>query len=398
MHEILGSIGFQISLLLSISLLGYIIAALTSQSAIVGQIIAGIILGPSLLNMVTYNEFVNHLAHLGAVILLFVIGLEFRLGDILKVKNFVIAFFGILIPWVSGYVFSKFYGFSLTTAVFVGTALTATSIAITANVLKEYGKLRSDIGKIIIGSAVIDDVLALLVLTVASDFDVSTLQFVTISIIILKASAFLVGAAVIGQYVFVPLIYRIDNSIFAREYTEFVFILAMVIAFSYSIIAELMGLSAVVGAFTAGAIMEGIKLKHSRSFSDGADYLRIIFASIFFTSLGILVNLHEVSMADIPFIIGLTGVAIASKLFGCMLPALAMRIPFKNSLIIGVGMIPRGEIAMVVAILGLKKELINQSIYVALVVMALITTLIVPYTLRYFISKDKDPTSSPIPL
>lgn len=398
MHDIVPSMGFQISLLLLVALTGYMIAAITSQSAIVGQILAGIFLGPSLFNVVTYNEFVSNLAHLGAVILLFVIGLEFKLKDILQIKNAIIAFFGIVIPWCAGYATTLIFDYSNQTAIFVGTTLTATSIAITANVLKEFGKLRSDIGKIIIGSAVIDDILALIVLTISVDINLETIKFSMMAWLVFKSALFLFLAAALGQGIFVKIIQRIDESRFSRDFPEFVFIFTMAIAFSYAIAAELVGLSAIVGAFTAGAVFEGVTLKNSHSFSDGADYLRIIFASIFFTSLGILADLSQVSLSNVPFIASICVAAILSKLIGCMLPSFFMKHSLKQSFIIGVAMVPRGEIAMVVAIIGLKKGLIDQSIYVALIIMSIVTTLIVPHLLRYLFSIDKEPTSSPIPL
>ena len=165
--SILSNIEFQMSLLMFVALAGYLIAYRINQSAVVGIILAGIIVGPSLLGLVTYTDFVATLAHIGAVVLLFTIGLEFSIKDIAKLNYLFIALFGILIPVGSGFLLAELFGFDFKASVFIGTALTATSIAITANVLREMGKLQTSSAKAIIGAAVIDDILALLALSIS---------------------------------------------------------------------------------------------------------------------------------------------------------------------------------------------------------------------------------------
>ena len=137
MDSLLVSPEFQMSLLLFVALGGYLIASRINQSAVIGLILVGLLVGPSVLGLITYTDFVRGLAELGAVILLFVIGLEFNVKEILSVRNGVIAGVGVIIPWIGGYGISLVFGFSTSSAIFIGTALTATSIAITANVLKE---------------------------------------------------------------------------------------------------------------------------------------------------------------------------------------------------------------------------------------------------------------------
>ena len=148
-HNILASVEFQMSLLLFVALAGYLIAYRINQSAVVGIILAGIIVGPSLLGLVTYTDFVSSLGHLGAVVLLFTIGLHFEIQKIANLKYILIALFGIIIPWVAGYYTAQLFSFDFGASVFIGTALTATSIAITANVLKEMNKLQTDAAKAI---------------------------------------------------------------------------------------------------------------------------------------------------------------------------------------------------------------------------------------------------------
>ena len=142
MESIFTSPEFQMSLLLFVALGGYLIASRINQSAVIGLILVGIVVGPSMLGWITYTDFVAGLAHLGAVVLLFVIGLEFNIKDILSARNGIIAAVGVIVPWIGGYWLSVLFGYDTASAIFIGTALTATSIAITANVLKESASSR----------------------------------------------------------------------------------------------------------------------------------------------------------------------------------------------------------------------------------------------------------------
>jgi len=377
------------SLLLFVALAGYLIAYRINQSAVVGIILAGIVVGPSLLGLVTYTEFVSSLGHLGAVVLLFTIGLHFNIKDIANVKYFLIALAGIIVPWIAGFYLAKFFGYSLGASIFVGTALTATSIAITANVLKEMGKLQTEAAKAIIGAAIIDDVLSLLALTISAEIVSGALSLPLILVTILKAIAFLVIGLILGSMVISRIMIRLDNTRFCGKYPESIFIFAIMVAFLYSLVAELAGLSAIIGSFLAGVALTRVKLKHDVSFRKGAEHLQIIFASIFFISLGVLLDFHVVTLDVGWFILMLTIVALFTKFIGCGVPAKLQGINTRDSLIIGVGMIPRGEVAMIIALIGLNQNLIMQNTYAALVLMSLLTTIIPPLILRNWLFKVK---------
>ena len=380
--ELTQSIEFQMSLLLFVALAGYLLASRIAQPAVVGEILVGLVIGPSVLGWITYTDFVSSVAHLGAIILLFVTGLEFKLHEIARPKYAVIALFGVLLPWVGGFLTAEFFGYETHKAALIGVAFTATSIAITADTLREMGQLQSDAAKAIIGAAVIDDILALLALSATQQMSTGDLSTMSIVMMLFKAGIFLVAGAWAGRKLVMPMIHKIDASEFARRYPEFVFVLAMMLAFLYAMIAELMGLSSIVGAFVAGVAMEGVNLKHSRHFKDGAEYLRVIFGAIFFVSLGVLADINaftgEVMFATLVF----TVVAILTKLVGCGIPARMLGMSTHDSLVIGFGMAPRGEVAMIVALLALNQGVIQQSGYVTLVIMSLVTTLIVPLVLR----------------
>jgi Kef-type K+ transport system membrane component KefB len=378
MESILTQPVFQMSLLLFVALAGYLIASRINQSAVIGLILVGILVGPSALGLVTYTDFISALANLGAVILLFVIGLEFKMSEIVALRNGIIAAVGVIVPWIGGYWLSVAFGFSTASAIFIGTALTATSIAITANVLREMGKLQTKAAKAIIGAAVIDDVLSLLALSVSTEIVGGAFSLSGIGVILVKSVTFLVLAAVFGIYVVSRFIERLDTTGFAKKYPEFLFIFAMMMAFLYALMAELTGLSAIVGAFIAGVSFEGVRLSHSHDLKAGAEYLQIIFASIFFVSLGVLADFRALTPEIVLFVVALTIVAIVTKVVGCGLPAKAAGLSVKDSLIVGFGMVPRGEVAMIVALIGLDKGIISQAVYVALILMSLLTTVLTP--------------------
>lgn len=381
---IITSIEFQLSLLLFVALAGYLIASKINQSAIVWEILVGIVIGPSLLGLITYTESVQSFAQLGAVVLLFVVGLEFKIKDIFNIKYGIIALIGVIIPWIGGFFLAEFYGFNFVSSVFVGTALTATSVAITANVLREMGKLQTEATKAIIGAAVIDDVLGLLVLSFSMQIVNDSVSLFPLILIIIEAVVFMILGAYIGHVYLSKLIEKFDTTKLAGRFPETVFIFAMMIAFFYAMIAELIGLSAIVGAFLAGVALTGVIIKRGKNFREGAEYLQIIFASIFFVSLGVLADFHTLTLQILWFIIALTIVAFLTKIIGCYVGARIGRMTHKNSLVVGMGMVPRGEVAMIVALIGLNLGFIQQDIYVSLILMSLLTTVLVPFILRYY--------------
>ncbi|VVB60763.1 Glutathione-regulated potassium-efflux system protein KefB [uncultured archaeon] len=384
------SIELQLSLLLFVALAGYIIAQKINQSAIVWEILLGIAIGPSLLGLITYTESVQSFAQLGAVVLLFVIGLEFKIKDVFNIKYGIIALIGVIIPWIGGYFLAEFFGFNFISSVFVGTALTATSIAITANVLREMGKLQTEAAKAIIGAAVIDDVFGLLVLSFSMQIVNDSVSFFPLILIIIEAVIFLVLGAYIGYAYLSKLIEKFDTTKLAERYPETVFIFAMMIAFCYAMIAELIGLSAIVGAFLAGVSLSTVIIRRGKNFKEGAEYLQIIFASIFFVSLGVLADFHTLTLQILWFLVSLTIVAFITKIIGCYIGARIGRMTHKNSLAVGMGMVPRGEVAMIVALIGLNSGFIRQDIYVSLILMSLLTTVLVPFILRYYMKAEKN--------
>lgn len=202
-----------------------------------------------------------------------------------------------------------------------------------------------------------------------------------------KAVLFLVIALYFGQKFLSKLVEKLDQTNIARKFPEFVFIFAMMIAFFYAMVAESLHLSAIVGSFIAGVSLGTAVLKHSKDYKDGAEYLHIIFASIFFISLGILADFHAITQNVAWFLICLTIVAVLTKVVGCSIPAKLQKMTSKDSLIVGFGMSPRGEVAMIIALIGLNKGIIGQDIYVSIVLMSLLTTILTPIVLRNWLYK-----------
>ncbi|MBI4838110.1 MAG: cation:proton antiporter [Nitrospirae bacterium] len=384
----MGTIELQISLLLLFALAGYLLSLRINQSAVVGIIIAGIIIGPSFLSIIEYSDAIKMLAHLGAIMLLFAIGLEFKIRDVYQAKYIFIALIGIIIPWIAGYMLGMMFDYNFHESMFIGVALTATSIAITASVLKEMHKLNTPEAKAIIGAAVIDDVLGLVALSIAvqsvkSPLPQGGLGEISIEILIIAAKSILfLAAGILAAPYIKKLFIKLDEKRVAKEFPDFLFIMSIMFCFLYASAAEITGLSAIVGAFLAGAALEGIKFKNSKDLREGAEYLHIIFGAIFFISLGILVNLKELTFGILPFLIILILAAVLTKVAGCGIASRLVHFNKTESLIIGFGMSPRGEVAMIVALIGLTSNIIHQDLYVSIVFMSLITTIITPVVIR----------------
>ncbi|MFH0962175.1 MAG: cation:proton antiporter [archaeon] len=383
MESGLSGIAFQMSLLLFASLFGFFISFRFKQSGVVGSILAGIILGPSLLGIIPYSEIVAALATIGAIFLLFTVGLDTKLEDLWNPKAGAVAFAGIVFPWLGGYLISLLFGYGGKASFFIGTALTATSVAITVQVLSELGKLGKPEAKIILSAAIIDDVLGLFALAVAEQVAgpgrVSPLILLEKGLI---AAIFIAGGLFIGKRFISRKIEELrDWALTRRNYEHVPFILAVFVAFTYSVLAEVAGLSAIIGAFIAGISIGHLE---SGTHKEGARYFEIIFGNLFFVSLGILVDLRKaLNPSLILFVLLLTLVAVLTKFIAGFVTSRTFKFPLKESTIIGMGMVPRGEIAMIIALVGFGAGALNQSAFSAIVLMSLLTTLITPIALIF---------------
>jgi len=377
MVEALVGVELQVSLLLAVALVGYVLASRIGQSVVIAEILLGIVIGPSLLGWVTYTEIIRVLAQFGAIFLLFAVGLESSFKEIYNLRSFTVALFGVVIPWLGGFFLSELFGYGMAESVFVGTALTATSIAITANVLREMSMLETRTAKLVIGAAVVDDVLGLLALSLTNEFVSGAILLGPLLVKVFIVLLFLAVGAFSGR-ILSKVLWLLDSVAKSKELHQMTFVFAMAIAFLYSAVAELIGLSGIVGAFVAGVSLANLKIPVLK---EGARYLEMIFAAIFFVSLGILIDLNAVGAVGL-FLVALTAVAFLTKIAGCGIAARIFGASGRESLLVGVGMAPRGEVAMIIALVGLGAGVIGQGIYSAIVLMSLLTTLFTPFFLK----------------
>jgi Kef-type K+ transport system membrane component KefB len=376
-------IGVEITIFLFAAMLSFVIAKRIGQSAVIAMIFIGVILGPTVLGLVHYSEAVKTLAELGAIFMLFTIGLECNYREIYNTKNFLVAVLGVIVPFAAGWGLAQTFGYTTLEGLFIATALTATSIAITARVLHEKGMLATPVAKTIIGAAVIDDILGLLALSIITSL---TGEFTIIAITTKTAIAI---AFVVGCILLIKpvnwLMHKIDIWATKEEMHQLPLFAAMCIAFGYAGIAQLIGMSSIIGAFLAGVTLESL---HIKSYREGAVYFEMLFSAIFFVSLGIVADLATLSGAWV-FAIVIIIVAVLTKLIGCLIPARLAGHSWRESAAIGFGMVPRGEVAMIVGLIGLSSGIIQQELYGVIILMAFVTTIITPLLLNWSLPKSK---------
>lgn len=387
LDQLLSEVWFELTFLLVVSLFASFLFARFGQPKVIGYIVVGVVIGPSVLNIIKQPaeaisglpEVVLMLAQLGSIILLFMIGLECDLREVYTGQSISIAVGGVLLPWAGGYLVSSLMGFSQD-AIFIGATLVATSVAITASVIMELGIIGTRLAYAIVGAAVVDDILGMVVLGISKGLtSQGGLDPTELGLLIAGAVLFIVVGAWVGSRFLVRLIFNVQISGYRRKLPMSGFVLALAIVFLYATIAETIGISAIVGAFVAGTIMAGSPLKDG--FRKGTQYLEALFVPIFFVSLGVVVNLRDIWDA-IEFGIVLTIVAVITKIVGCGVPAKLAGMSWWDSLAVGVGMAPRLEIAMVIAYYGLSKGIIGREVYSVVIFMGLVTALFTPSLLR----------------
>jgi Kef-type K+ transport system membrane component KefB len=391
-NDLVNDVWFKMTLLLAVAIASNFLFARLGQPKIIGQILLGILIGPSILGLITVSQsdpgdMVYRLAEFGAIILLFTIGLECNMKDIYNKPAIIIATFGVIVPWVSGFFMAEWLlptpgaGYSVfAQSVIIGAALVATSVAITAGLMKELGILGSKPAKLIIGAAVVDDILGMIVLAISTDLTAgNAISILSVAWIVTAAAIFVAVGALIGSRVVSKLIVAVEHRGGKHKLPESGFLLALSFAFLYALIAETIGISAIVGAFVAGTSLASCEF--NRHIRRHTEVLGWVFAPIFFLSLGILVNIW-MSIDIWIFALILTAVAFATKMIGCGIPARFFGLNGEESLAVGVGMSPRMEVAMVIALYGLSKGIINVDIYGVIILMGLLTALFTPPLLK----------------
>lgn len=394
MHSFINSIinsDFSYLLFIAIILLSTKFLGLVTMKfrmpQVVGALIAGFILGPAVLNLVRDTDLISSLAEIGVIVLMFCAGLETDLNEMKKTgaASFVIAFIGVLLPLAGGFGVAYFANSDpdlILHDVFIGIILTATSVSITVETLKELGKLNSRAGNAILGAAIIDDVLGIIGLTIVMSLADSS---VSIMIVLLKIIAFFVFA-IIACYLFRKLYEkwtsRTEKDL--RRYSITAFAFCLLLSFCAEFFFEV---ADITGAYIAGlAIAKTPKTEYVTKKFDTLSYL--LLSPIFFASIGLKVNFSGMTSTIWIFAIVLTLVAIITKILGCGLGAKLFKFTTKESLQIGIGMISRGEVALIVASKGEKMGLMPPQYFGPVVLMVIVTTIITPVLLK-IVFKDR---------
>jgi Kef-type K+ transport system membrane component KefB len=353
------------------------------QPGIVGEILAGILVGPSLLGWIEPNELLASLADIGVMFLLFRVGLEVKPAELLKLGGpaTIIAMCGVVVPFLAGWGLMAWWGQPSIESIFVGAAMVATSVGITAQVLSAKGVLHERASKIILAAAVIDDVLGLLVLASVSSMAKGSVDLVQIGTTVALAIGFVILIATMGSKTMGKVVPKMQESM---RVAEAEFSLAMILLFGLAVLAVYVGVAAIVGAFFAGMALSETVGQRVHDLTHGATELLVPF---FLAGIGLNVDLtafNDSSMLVLALI--LLVLACLSKFLGCALSALPLG--KSDAIKIGIGMIPRGEVGMVVAQIGLTMGVISQSIYGVVVFMAVATTIVAPPLLKMAYSKS----------
>ena len=375
-------LGLLFVTLVAAKLAGHLAQA-CGQPSVLGELLAGVILGKSVLGLVDpSNETIHLMGELGVVILLFSIGLETDLGSLLKVggTSVAVAIAGVVLPFALGFVLARGLGVAIPAAVVCGAALTATSVGITARVLSDLGRLQDPEGQVVLGAAILDDVIGLVILAVVAELaDGRPVTFGGVARATAVAFGFLVVAVVVGRRIvpgLIDLLGRVGN-------TGTPALAALLLAFGLGWLADHVGSAVIVGAFAAGLLVVGSS--RFRDVEAGVTRLGHFFVPLFFISVGAAVDVRVLN----PFqtanhrTLAVAALLTAAAVVGKFASGYA---PFwfrgrKN--LIGAGMIPRGEVGLIFAQMGRAGGLLDEGLFAALTIVVLVTTFLAPPLLRY---------------
>ena len=388
---------FEIVFLLLLAVVGEIAVIYLKQPSVMILMVLGMLMSPSFLalewgilkslplpivlpaeppDILRLEEVIHVFAQLGAVILLFKVGMHNKIEGIFAMDNIMVATAGVILPFIVGFLYASSTGGDFVYSMFLGAALTATSVGVTVALLKESRLMGERFAQIIIGAAILDDVLGLLVLSFVINVAGGGFSIEPLLMTFLSAAVFLSGSVLAGG-LFVKYLDRKDLGP-----RRFLLILALMLLYAY--VAEFIKLSAIVGAFIAGVVLN--RSRHIRDIEEKTYGLEMLFMPIFFISLGILIDINAIYEFAVPIII-ITVLALASKTIACAAAGLWAKLKAKDALLVGIGMSPRGEVALIVASIGLTTGVLTGPQYSIISAMALLTTFAVPPLLQMLLGK-----------
>lgn len=358
---------------------------------VVGEIVAGLIIGPSVLGFVEQTPVLIGMAEVGVILLMFMAGLETDLQDLIKTGPMavVIACVGVFVPLCGGYLlYSAFYGFSpagsleFYKAVFIGVIMTATSVSITVQTLRELGHLKGKVGTTILSAAIIDDIIGIIVLTFVISFNSSS---VNISEVIKNTVMFFVFSGAVGGLFY--FIFKYIDKRYPHQRRIPIYGLALCFALSY-IADEWFGIADITGAYVAGIILCNI---HDSNYiaekMDISSYM--LFGPVFFASIGLKTDISGINMSILIFSIAFVAVALITKVIGCGLISKVFRFGNKDALKIGVGMMTRGEVALIVSQKGLDCGLLEPVYFTPVILLIIVSSIVTPIIMKLLYKGEK---------
>jgi Kef-type K+ transport system membrane component KefB len=363
---------------------------------VLGELLAGIIVGPFALGalplvdgepLVVLDETVMQIGEIAAVVILFIAGLEITPREFLRggTAAFTVGSLGVVVPFFVGYYAFAAFGIEALQSILIATALTATSIAISIQVLTELGKMQSKEARLVLGAAIVDDILAIAVLSVVvSMVQTGNTQPAIFDIVFLIMQVLGTFAAIlIVSVLIIPRILHTERLWKSKGSLEGIVTAAF---FAAAGIAAFLGLSPIVGAFAIGMAVASTRIIHQ--VHDYVDKLQIIFAPLFFAIIGAQVDLRGVNL-DVLFLAGIIiAIAVVTKLIGCGLPSLLFLKDRSRSMRVGIGMVSRGEVGLIVAGVGVSSGALTNNIYTAVIIMVAATTVITPIWLKIAYKKE----------
>lgn len=347
------------------------------QPSVLGKLLIGIVLGPTVLGLVNDTDTLAQFSEIGVILLMFIAGLETDMEEFKRTGRSAsfVGFGGIIVPLVLGYFCGILLNLSVMESWFLGLMLSATSVSISVQALKEMGQLKSPEGATILGAAVIDDVVVIIALAFLMSFAGGDVNLTTV---ILKKVLFFAGAIIVGWKV-VPWFIRKFTSL---RVTETVISSALVVCFVFAYLAEYTGVAAIIGAYIAGVAISMTEFKHE-IFEKVETISYSIFVPVFFTSIGITAEFHGVK-ENLGLIIFLSILAVLTKLIGASIGAKMAGFGWRSSLGIGSAMVSRGEVALIMATIGIEAKLLSDDMFAVIVVVVLVTTIITPPMMKVF--------------
>ncbi len=380
-------------ILLSTKVLG-VFCKMINLPEVVGSLVAGVLLGPSVINVISFDgssnaTFLELAAEVGVIFLMYSAGLDIDLKEMKEnlVASFVTALVGVIVPLIGGFIaYAVFFQEDISDyntmlqCLFVGVVLTATSVSITVECLREMGCMKGRVGTTILGAAIIDDILGMIVLAIVSSMKDTSVKPSTVLVkIVLYFVLIIVLYAVIYRMEFV--IQRADRK---RRAAVYAIAFAFLLAYASEV---LFGIADITGAFFAGVMLSQSKIKEYVDLKVH-DVSTVFFSCIFFASVGLKVELAGMTTTLWLFAVVLTVVAVITKLIGCGLGAKICGFSWKESLQTGVGMISRGEVALIVAEKGRQIGLVSEELFAPVIVVVIVTTLVTPILLKMVFKKD----------